>query len=508
MKKKRVFVTGTTGTMGGETMKQLLNRSERFQVVTLARDSEKNRTFMQQYIDNPDLEVHWGDLVNYDDVLKCVAGCDFVIHCAAFVSPSADRYPAEAMKINYGGTLNLIQAILAQPNKDDIKLVNIGTVAETGDRMAPIHWGRVGDPLKPSVHDYYAVSKIAAERAVIESGIKYWVSLRQTGIMSIKEFSLNEGIAFHQPLNNVLEWVTDHDSGVLCANACEDWVDTDFWGHVYNIGGGEDCRNTSYELMSAMMKEIGVKQFKEVCEPNWYATHNFHGQWYLDSDKLNDFLHFRSQTTKDFVRYYGKVMREQAAQQTPENTPVMNSNQLAAMLKQTNEQVALTDTGTLHWLIHNQEEQVDPFFISKEQWAKIPGWDRFVLYRPEGEAIWLDHGYDESKPKTELSLADLQQAAKFRGGECLSESMTAGDWTTKLDFTCHLGHHFSASPRLVLEGGHWCDECERSSWNYHELAKQSPFFAQVWYPLHDKSEQTHEYKKYVKDTDITATSKF
>ncbi|MET3563466.1 FlaA1/EpsC-like NDP-sugar epimerase [Enterococcus rotai] len=46
MKKKRVFVTGTTGTMGGETMKQLLNRSDRFQVVTLARDSEKNRTFM------------------------------------------------------------------------------------------------------------------------------------------------------------------------------------------------------------------------------------------------------------------------------------------------------------------------------------------------------------------------------------------------------------------------------------------------------------------------------
>ena len=29
--------------------------------------------------------------------------------------------------------------------------------------------------------DYYAVSKIAAERYVIESGLKYWVSLRQTG---------------------------------------------------------------------------------------------------------------------------------------------------------------------------------------------------------------------------------------------------------------------------------------------------------------------------------------
>lgn len=57
-----MFVTGTTGTMGGETMKQLLNRSDRFQVVTLARDSEKNRTFMEQYKNNSSLEIYWGIL--------------------------------------------------------------------------------------------------------------------------------------------------------------------------------------------------------------------------------------------------------------------------------------------------------------------------------------------------------------------------------------------------------------------------------------------------------------
>jgi len=49
--------------------------------------------------------------------------------------------------------------------------------------LPPIHWGRVGDPIKPSIFDYYAVSKIASERLVIESRLEYWVSLRQTGIM-------------------------------------------------------------------------------------------------------------------------------------------------------------------------------------------------------------------------------------------------------------------------------------------------------------------------------------
>lgn len=500
--KKRVFVTGTTGTMGGEALKQLLSRQDHFEIITLARDSEKNRTFMAQYSDEKNLEVVWGDLTNYQDVLSCVTGADYVVHCAAFISPAADRHPQAAMKINYGGTLNIIKAIKAQKNPDEIHLINIGTVAETGDRMAPIHWGRVGDPLKPSVHDYYAVSKNAAERAVIESGLKYWVSLRQTGIMSLKEFSLNEGISFHQPLNNVLEWVTAHDSGVLCANACEDWVAEDFWGHIYNIGGGEEARVTNYELMSMMMAEIGIDDFKEVAEPNWYATHNFHGQWYLDSDKLEDFLHFRSESVADFVKFYGEAMRSMAAQQ--KDLPQPSLAELKAGVRAGNLQAALSDTGLLNWLINNQKDLSDPFIISRQQWAKIPGWDKFVLARPEGKPIVLDHGYDEDKPTDELNLADMAQAAVFRGGRLLSEKMGTGDWQTKLDFECHCGHHFSASPKLVLEGGHWCDECERDSWNFQEQAKFNPFFAQVWTPLHDEAELSHRYPKTVNDQNYLA----
>ena len=37
-----------------------------------------------------------------------------------------------------------------------------------------------------------------------------------------------------------------------------------------------------------------------------------------------------------------------------------------------------------------------------------------------------------------------------------------------------------ASPKLVLKGGHWCEKCEASPWNYDEIAKKNPFFAQVW----------------------------
>ncbi|MCP6098994.1 hypothetical protein NL366_27640, partial [Klebsiella pneumoniae] len=77
---------------------------------------------------------------------------------------------------------NIIKAVKAQPNPDEIGVIGIGSVAETGDRQAPHHWGRVGDPLWPSMYDEYAQSKIIAERTLIHSGLKKWAWLRSSGI--------------------------------------------------------------------------------------------------------------------------------------------------------------------------------------------------------------------------------------------------------------------------------------------------------------------------------------
>lgn len=85
--KQRVFVTGATGGMGFASLKEMLKYSEKQDIAILARDSEKNRNILKSYTETPGLEIVWGDLNNYDDVLKCVKGCDLIFHIAAFVSP-------------------------------------------------------------------------------------------------------------------------------------------------------------------------------------------------------------------------------------------------------------------------------------------------------------------------------------------------------------------------------------------------------------------------------------
>jgi hypothetical protein len=50
---------------------------------------------------------------------------------------------------------------------------------------------------------------------LFESGLKNWVSIRQTGLYLSNESAGEEPIIFHQPPNNVLEWSASIESGIL-----------------------------------------------------------------------------------------------------------------------------------------------------------------------------------------------------------------------------------------------------------------------------------------------------
>ncbi len=101
---KIVAVTGVTGTMGQETLKQLLPRGNRFKIRAFARPSEVNREKMKKFA-APNLEVVWGgDLGNYEDIKKLVDGADYVLHIGAMVSPAADKYPEKTLYTNIGST--------------------------------------------------------------------------------------------------------------------------------------------------------------------------------------------------------------------------------------------------------------------------------------------------------------------------------------------------------------------------------------------------------------------
>lgn len=477
--KKRIFLTGATGSMGWAGFQELLKKQDRFDLTVLARPSATNKKKLAPYADK--VRIVWGDLTCYEDVLEATKGADFVLHVGGMVSPSADYYPNKTRRVNRTAAENVAKAVLAQPNADNIKVCYIGSVAQLSDRNEPIHWGRSGDPISVSVYDHYGISKTIAERTIVESGIKNWVCLRQSGILYPAILKNFDPIMFHVPLRGVLEWATIEDSGRLLANICEESVPDEFWNHFYNIGSGPEYRMSNYEFECKLLKAISCPKPEKIFNPEWFVLRNFHGMWYLDSQKLEDYLHFRGNVPVDeYFKQMGKSVPwfyHLAA--------IVPSFLIKAFIRPL---AYKKRWGTQWWIKNNDQNRISAYYGSVEAWKNIPDWKHQDLSHPTEKPVILDHGYDESKPREEWDIEDMRQAAAFRGGKCLSESMVKGDFRTPLEWECQFGHKFKASPALILEGGHWCPECLPTPWNYDEIAKGNPFFAQVWYPNHSKEE--------------------
>ncbi|HEX3044476.1 MAG TPA: NAD(P)-dependent oxidoreductase, partial [Bacillota bacterium] len=227
-----------------------------------------------------------------------------------------------------------------------------------------------------------------------------------------------------------------------------------------------------------------------------------HGQFYLDSDKLNDYLHFRNDGFEYFYQLYLDNLGSTATILKILTKLPGGQKFIGGAMKERFRKLSLTERGTMNFIENKRTDFIDPFFISESEWHKTPNFSEFQHFEDWNTVIPIGHGYDEGKSESQLTIGDMKGAAEFRGGRCLSDSMLNGDMTSKLTWKCAFGHEFQASPRLVLEGGHWCPQCERESWNYHEIAKVNPFFAQVWYPLYDKNEPAKVYPKIVTELDV------
>lgn len=471
--------------MGYASLKELTKHLDKFNVRLLARKSKKNIKKLAPFLKKDGISVEWGDLLNYEDVVKAMGKADIVLHLGALVSPEADKHPELALKINVGGTQNIVDAVKNLPNPDKVRLVYIGSVAETAHRDEPVHWSRIGDPVITGVYDYYGVSKIKAERVVAESGLKYWVCLRQSGILHPGlMMKTDDPIMFHVPLRGVLEWTTVEDSARLMAGVCSPDIPETFWRGFYNIGSGEQYRLTNYQFEKLILKMAGCPAPEKVFEPSWFAVRNFHGSWFSDSDRLENIVPFRENLSLE--DYFLRMKKElpwwfSLAPLAP-----------AWVIKLWMKKVAYTSgAGTLDWLHReDMEDKIKVYFGSRERQKTIPGWKEFDFTPPSSEPVNLDHGYDENKPLSQLTIDDMRNAAEFRGGKCLSKDMKIGEIDSLLEWECAFGHKFRATPRIVLLGGHWCPECLPSPWRYQEEAARNPFMAQVWYAGHTPDEIT------------------
>ena len=285
MIKKTILLTGASGTVGLEVLKQLIDK-KKYNVTVFDKETKDSRAKLLPYKDQ--VNLIFGDISVLTD-LDAIKNIDVTIHLAAIIPPVADDFPELARKVNLIGTQNLIQQL--EKHSPNAFMMYSSSISVYGDRILN-PFINVGDAIQPSEGDYYAVTKIAAEECLQNSQLDYTI-FRLAAIMGNHKISK---LMFHQPLDTALEIATPRDTARAFVNGIE--KQHLLSKRIFNLGGGETCRASYKEFLERSFTIFGLGQMN--FPKNSFAQKNFHCGYYADGDVLEQIVHFRQDSLEDY----------------------------------------------------------------------------------------------------------------------------------------------------------------------------------------------------------------
>lgn len=166
----KVVVTGGAGFIGSHLTKQLAAYGYRVTVFDNLQLSYGQLTNLKDI--QADIEYTYGDVCNFDDVLRTVKDAKFVFHLAAISHlPICQANPLKCFRANYGGTLNVLEAA---------RVSNVETVIFAGTDHIYGHQASIpiseDCPYHPE--DAYALSKTEGVRLCLLYHRAYGLDVR------------------------------------------------------------------------------------------------------------------------------------------------------------------------------------------------------------------------------------------------------------------------------------------------------------------------------------------
>lgn len=284
--KKRILLTGASGTVGLETLKHLV-QNPNYVITVFDVKTPKSVKKLTPFFKR--VEIVYGDIASISAVENISRNKDVVIHLAAIIPPLADLDPELAYRVNVQGTKNLIGAL--ERNSPECYFLFSSSISVYGDRIKNPKIS-VTDLLRPSPGDQYGETKVICEKVIRESNLS-WSIFRLAAIMGNHKISK---LMFHMPLNTPMEICTPEDTGRAFANAVD--FQNQLENQIFNLGGGEDCVISYKSFLIKMFDAFGLG------EPNFpekaFAEKNFHCGIMSDGHHLEDIIRFRRQSLADY----------------------------------------------------------------------------------------------------------------------------------------------------------------------------------------------------------------
>jgi nucleoside-diphosphate-sugar epimerase len=300
----KILITGAFGNIGKAVIEESCKRGH--EVAVFEVENQKTRKDAKKY--NKKIEtVVFGDIRNFEDVKVAVLDCDAVIHLAAIIPPASKKHRELTMDVNYGGTVNLIEAI--KETKRAIPFIFTSSASVMGatqlqDKLVDRNYPLV-------VTGNYEESKIKCEQFLKENADNYLI-FRLAGVLpnfSIFAMaralpSLEEIFDMHPDMR--LEMIMDADvATAIVAGAEKLKAGTTQKNQAYILGGGEKngWQLRGNQFLSRLFGALSLP----VPDPKYFTQdiNTYHLDWY-DTKAAQEEFNFQNHTSEEYFNHIKK----------------------------------------------------------------------------------------------------------------------------------------------------------------------------------------------------------
>lgn len=301
----KILITGAFGNIGKAVIEESYNRGHE----VLVFEIKNNKTLKEaRKYQNKIKKVFFGDIRNFNDVKKAVRECDAVIHLAAIIPPVSKKHRELTMEVNYGGTVNLINAI--KEAKRDIPFVFTSSASVMGPTQLQNKLVDRNDPLVISGN--YEESKINCEEFLKKNADNFLI-FRPAGVLPVfSALSFMSGLPFLEELFDMhpdmrLEMVMAVDVASALVTGIEKLKSgVTEKNEAYILGGGN--RN-GWQLKGRDFLSILFGSLSLPLPDQKYFTQDinkYHLDWYDTKEAQREF-DFQNHSIGDFFNYLKKT---------------------------------------------------------------------------------------------------------------------------------------------------------------------------------------------------------
>jgi nucleoside-diphosphate-sugar epimerase len=303
----RILITGAFGNVGKAVLEEAHRRAH--EVIVFEVKNKKTLKDAKKYRKKVK-KVVFGDIRNFDDVKAAVQECDAVIHLAAIIPPLSKKRRELTMDVNYGGTVNLINAIKETNRK--IPFVFTSSASVMGPTQLQNRLVNRNDPLV--VTGNYEESKIKCEEFLNKNADNYLI-FRLAGVLpqfSATSFAgsfslLEELFDMHPDMRLEMVMAQDIATGLVAGVEKLQHVSTPK-NQASILGGG--AKNGWHLRGSEFLSRLFGALSLPVPDKKYFTPdiNTYHLDWYDTKEAQQEFC-YQNHSFEDYLKNVKKTFR-------------------------------------------------------------------------------------------------------------------------------------------------------------------------------------------------------